>query len=198
MLVSYLCTESTAPHLEFLGWFEQSRLDKNICVDVCALIVKHSCTDFSSEFTLVISHFFVNVRWLEHISNKEKSNYLLDMKQLEQRYNRSGEWIRERCIPKMFITLLCHQQKVCVWPHRVCSCSCQASVDAESVGNCPFCQRLFMILWLKGVNFTLTTVDMKRFVSLMFPLSVFLKKASMWGIKFNISSDDQCILGWAH
>ncbi|XP_062268474.1 chloride intracellular channel protein 3 isoform X1 [Platichthys flesus] len=38
----------------------------------------------------------------------------------------------------------------------------QASVDAESVGNCPFCQRLFMILWLKGVKFTITTVDMKR------------------------------------
>lgn len=38
----------------------------------------------------------------------------------------------------------------------------KASSDAESVGNCPFCQRLFMILWLKGVIFTLTTVDMKR------------------------------------
>ncbi|TNN70745.1 Chloride intracellular channel protein 4 [Liparis tanakae] len=38
----------------------------------------------------------------------------------------------------------------------------KASVDAESVGNCPFSQRLFMILWLKGANFTLTTVDMKR------------------------------------
>ncbi|KAJ0015434.1 hypothetical protein NQD34_009054 [Periophthalmus magnuspinnatus] len=38
----------------------------------------------------------------------------------------------------------------------------KASSDAESVGNCPFCQRLFMILWLKGANFTLTTVDMKR------------------------------------
>lgn len=38
----------------------------------------------------------------------------------------------------------------------------QASVDAESVGNCPFCQRLFMILWLKGANFTLNTVDMRR------------------------------------
>lgn len=38
----------------------------------------------------------------------------------------------------------------------------KASSDAESVGNCPFGQRLFMILWLKGVNFTLTTVDMKR------------------------------------
>lgn len=37
----------------------------------------------------------------------------------------------------------------------------KASGDAESVGNCPFCQRLFMILWLKGANFTLTTVDMK-------------------------------------
>ncbi|XP_022070867.1 chloride intracellular channel protein 3 [Acanthochromis polyacanthus] len=38
----------------------------------------------------------------------------------------------------------------------------KASMDAESVGNCPFCQRLFMILWLKGANFTLTTVDMRR------------------------------------
>uniref|UniRef100_A0A3Q3JT24 Chloride intracellular channel protein n=1 Tax=Monopterus albus TaxID=43700 RepID=A0A3Q3JT24_MONAL len=34
--------------------------------------------------------------------------------------------------------------------------------DRPRVGNCPFCQRLFMILWLKGVNFTLNTVDMKR------------------------------------
>ncbi|KAJ8339428.1 hypothetical protein SKAU_G00362140 [Synaphobranchus kaupii] len=38
----------------------------------------------------------------------------------------------------------------------------KASDDGESVGNCPFCQRLFMILWLKGVNFTITTVDMKK------------------------------------
>ncbi|XP_075885217.1 chloride intracellular channel protein 3 [Nelusetta ayraudi] len=38
----------------------------------------------------------------------------------------------------------------------------KASVDAESVGNCPFCQRLFMILLLKGAKFTLTTVDMRR------------------------------------
>ncbi|XP_054613852.1 chloride intracellular channel protein 3 [Dunckerocampus dactyliophorus] len=38
----------------------------------------------------------------------------------------------------------------------------KASSDAESVGNCPFCQRLFMILWLKGANFKITTVDMKQ------------------------------------
>ncbi|XP_049593910.1 chloride intracellular channel protein 3 [Syngnathus scovelli] len=38
----------------------------------------------------------------------------------------------------------------------------KASNDAESVGNCPFSQRLFMILWLKKVKFLLTTVDMKR------------------------------------
>uniref|UniRef100_A0A8C4SSL9 Chloride intracellular channel protein n=1 Tax=Erpetoichthys calabaricus TaxID=27687 RepID=A0A8C4SSL9_ERPCA len=38
----------------------------------------------------------------------------------------------------------------------------KASEDGKSIGNCPFSQRLFMILWLKGVNFTLTTVDMKR------------------------------------
>ncbi|XP_063067324.1 chloride intracellular channel protein 3 isoform X2 [Engraulis encrasicolus] len=37
-----------------------------------------------------------------------------------------------------------------------------SSDDGEGVGNCPFCQRLFMILWLKGAHFTLTTVDMKR------------------------------------
>ncbi|KAG7264403.1 hypothetical protein CRUP_025008 [Coryphaenoides rupestris] len=36
-----------------------------------------------------------------------------------------------------------------------------ASDDCGSVGNCPFCQRIFMILWLKGATFTLTTVDMK-------------------------------------
>ncbi|KAJ8286412.1 hypothetical protein GJAV_G00038990 [Gymnothorax javanicus] len=37
----------------------------------------------------------------------------------------------------------------------------KASSDREGVGNCPFCQRLFMILWLKGANFVITTVDMK-------------------------------------
>uniref|UniRef100_A0A672PD39 Chloride intracellular channel protein 5-like n=1 Tax=Sinocyclocheilus grahami TaxID=75366 RepID=A0A672PD39_SINGR len=30
------------------------------------------------------------------------------------------------------------------------------------IGNCPFSQRLFMILWLKGVVFNVTTVDLKR------------------------------------
>lgn len=38
----------------------------------------------------------------------------------------------------------------------------KASEDAESVGNCPFSQRLFMILWLKQAKFRVTTVDMKR------------------------------------
>ncbi|NXP36180.1 CLIC3 protein, partial [Leiothrix lutea] len=38
----------------------------------------------------------------------------------------------------------------------------KASEDGESLGHCPFCQRLFMVLLLKGVPFTLTTVDMKR------------------------------------
>uniref|UniRef100_A0A8C5MCP2 Chloride intracellular channel protein n=1 Tax=Leptobrachium leishanense TaxID=445787 RepID=A0A8C5MCP2_9ANUR len=37
-----------------------------------------------------------------------------------------------------------------------------AGSDGESVGNCPFSQRLFMILWLKGVVFNVTTVDLKR------------------------------------
>lgn len=38
----------------------------------------------------------------------------------------------------------------------------QAGIDGESIGNCPFSQRLFMILWLKGVVFNVTTVDLKR------------------------------------
>ncbi|KAG6926990.1 chloride intracellular channel 3, partial [Chelydra serpentina] len=38
----------------------------------------------------------------------------------------------------------------------------KASDDGESIGHCPFCQRLFMILLLKGIPFTLTTVDMRR------------------------------------
>ncbi|CAI9176062.1 unnamed protein product [Rangifer tarandus platyrhynchus] len=37
-----------------------------------------------------------------------------------------------------------------------------AGCDGESIGNCPFSQRLFMILWLKGVLFNVTTVDLKR------------------------------------
>ncbi|MBN3285501.1 CLIC4 protein, partial [Polyodon spathula] len=37
-----------------------------------------------------------------------------------------------------------------------------AGSDGESIGNCPFSQRLFMILWLKGVVFNVTTVDLKR------------------------------------
>ncbi|XP_043830012.1 chloride intracellular channel protein 2 isoform X3 [Dromiciops gliroides] len=39
----------------------------------------------------------------------------------------------------------------------------KAGFDGESIGNCPFCQRLFMVLWLKGVKFNVTTVDMTRY-----------------------------------
>ncbi|KAI7811850.1 chloride intracellular channel 4-like [Triplophysa rosa] len=39
--------------------------------------------------------------------------------------------------------------------------SWDAGSDGESIGNCPFSQRLFMILWLKGVVFNVTTVDLK-------------------------------------
>ncbi|XP_043913569.1 chloride intracellular channel protein 2 [Protopterus annectens] len=38
----------------------------------------------------------------------------------------------------------------------------KAGVDGENIGNCPFCQRLFMVLWLKGVKFNVTTVDMRK------------------------------------
>ncbi|KAK2817853.1 hypothetical protein Q7C36_021786 [Tachysurus vachellii] len=40
--------------------------------------------------------------------------------------------------------------------------SSKAGIDGESIGNCPFSQRLFMILWLKGVIFNVTTVDLKK------------------------------------
>ncbi|KAK2086547.1 Chloride intracellular channel protein 4 [Saguinus oedipus] len=40
--------------------------------------------------------------------------------------------------------------------------SIKAGSDGESIGNCPFSQRLFMILWLKGVVFSVRTVDLKR------------------------------------
>ncbi|KAM6170363.1 chloride intracellular channel protein 3 [Rhynchocyon petersi] len=38
----------------------------------------------------------------------------------------------------------------------------KASEDGESVAPCPSCQRLFMVLLLKGAPFTLTTVDVRR------------------------------------
>ncbi|XP_062904144.1 chloride intracellular channel protein 1-like isoform X1 [Mobula hypostoma] len=38
----------------------------------------------------------------------------------------------------------------------------KAGSDGQSIGNCPFSQRLFMVLWLKGVTFNVTTLDMKR------------------------------------
>ena len=38
----------------------------------------------------------------------------------------------------------------------------QAGCGGESIRNCPFSQRLFMILWLKGVLFNVTTVDLRR------------------------------------
>lgn len=44
----------------------------------------------------------------------------------------------------------------------------KAGSDGESIGNCPFSQRLFMILWLKGVVFNVTTVDLKRCVCHVF------------------------------
>lgn len=52
--------------------------------------------------------------------------------------------------------------------HFVCF---QAGSDGQSIGNCPFSQRLFMVLWLKGVTFDVTTVDMKRWKRRLFFLS---------------------------
>ncbi|KAK7166799.1 hypothetical protein R3I93_006539 [Phoxinus phoxinus] len=47
-------------------------------------------------------------------------------------------------------------------PDQQISLYVKAGSDGESLGNCPFSQRLFMILWLKGVIFNVTTVDLKR------------------------------------
>uniref|UniRef100_A0A3Q4H2V9 Chloride intracellular channel protein n=1 Tax=Neolamprologus brichardi TaxID=32507 RepID=A0A3Q4H2V9_NEOBR len=47
-------------------------------------------------------------------------------------------------------------------PDPLFVCLLKAGSDGESIGNCPFSQRLFMILWLKGVVFNVTTVDLKR------------------------------------
>lgn len=38
----------------------------------------------------------------------------------------------------------------------------KAGSNGEGIGNCLFSQRFFMILWLKGVVFSVTTVDLKR------------------------------------
>lgn len=38
----------------------------------------------------------------------------------------------------------------------------KAGSDGQSIGNCPFSQRLFMVLWLKGVTFNVTTICMKK------------------------------------
>uniref|UniRef100_A0A3P9MZP2 Chloride intracellular channel protein n=1 Tax=Poecilia reticulata TaxID=8081 RepID=A0A3P9MZP2_POERE len=38
----------------------------------------------------------------------------------------------------------------------------KAGSDGLCIGNCPFSQRLFMVLWLKGVVFDVTTVDMRK------------------------------------
>lgn len=46
--------------------------------------------------------------------------------------------------------------------------SLQAGSDGAKIGNCPFSQRLFMVLWLKGVTFNVTTVDTKRWVRFCF------------------------------
>lgn len=48
------------------------------------------------------------------------------------------------------------------WPFPDINLIVKAGSDGESIGNCPFSQRLFMILWLKGVIFNVTTVDLKR------------------------------------
>ena len=53
----------------------------------------------------------------------------------------------------------CHLRlELCV----TCELCVQAGSDGQCIGNCPFSQRLFMVLWLKGGTFDVTTVDMTR------------------------------------
>ena len=42
----------------------------------------------------------------------------------------------------------------------------KAGSDRECLGCCPFSQRLFMLLWLKGTIFNVITVDKTRLDSL--------------------------------
>lgn len=65
---------------------------------------------------------------------------------------------------------------VCVWPvggrassplremadEKRVELFVKAGSDGQSIGNCPFSQRLFMVLWLKGVTFNVTTLDMRK------------------------------------
>uniref|UniRef100_A0A2K5YM66 Chloride intracellular channel 1 n=1 Tax=Mandrillus leucophaeus TaxID=9568 RepID=A0A2K5YM66_MANLE len=48
----------------------------------------------------------------------------------------------------------------------------KAGSDGAKIGNCPFSQRLFMVLWLKGVTFNVTTVDTKLEKGLLKALKV--------------------------
>lgn len=50
----------------------------------------------------------------------------------------------------------------CTRPNFGVGIAFQAGSDGAKIGNCPFSQRLFMVLWLKGVTFNVTTVDTKR------------------------------------
>lgn len=50
----------------------------------------------------------------------------------------------------------------CTRPYIGVGFAFQAGSDGAKIGNCPFSQRLFMVLWLKGVTFNVTTVDTKR------------------------------------
>lgn len=47
----------------------------------------------------------------------------------------------------------------CTRPNFGVGIAFQAGSDGAKIGNCPFSQRLFMVLWLKGVTFSVTTVD---------------------------------------
>lgn len=77
-----------------------------------------------------------------------------------------------------FKTLIQDSEKIIFWSLGPFLCMCfdppplpptQAGSDGESIGNCPFSQRLFMILWLKGVVFNVTTVDLRRWEPLKYP-----------------------------
>ncbi len=107
------------------------------------------------------------------LNNKKRSfKYLYFKLPLTSSFHQTVSWCSRKC-------LLCRENQIksffeptdlssrgehwCLeWKEWWVMCVSQAGSDGESIGNCPFSQRLFMILWLKGVIFNVTTVDLKR------------------------------------
>ena len=94
------------------------------------------------------THFMVIFHFLYLVLKEEKKIVTLALKTFHR-----DSWQ---------IIFLAPSVRFCAWFLSSFSSTSQAGSDGESIGNCPFSQRLFMILWLKGVVFNVTTVDLRR------------------------------------